>query len=59
MEKRLLAPLSVPKEIINRDSGDGDISHFRIDMNADGVKLFNNTSKGEFIPLLATIHSIT
>lgn len=34
------------------------IPHYQIDLNIDGVQLFNNTETMEFIPILVVIHSI-
>lgn len=34
------------------------IPHFTIDINIDGVKLFENTDTMEFLPILLTVHSI-
>lgn len=37
---------------------DKSLPHFVIDMNLDGVQLFNNTETMEFIPILLLVHSI-
>jgi len=32
--------------------------HFEIDINIDGVQLFNNSEQAELIPILAVVHSV-
>ena len=35
-----------------------NIPHFEMDVNIDGVELFNNSEQAELIPILAVVHSI-
>lgn len=39
-------------------STQSSLPHFLIDANIDGVQAFNNSEKGEIIPILITIHSL-
>lgn len=34
------------------------LPHFTIDLNADGVQLFQNSEKNECIPIMMVVHSV-
>lgn len=36
----------------------GAVPHFKIDVNIDGIQLFENTIGGSAVPILARIHSV-
>lgn len=43
----------------SHDDQAANIPHFQIDVNIDGVQLYNNTETGEFIPILFVVHSVS
>lgn len=46
------------KEPLPEAEDDGNLVHFEIDLNIDGVQLFDNSEQSGIIPILAVIYSV-
>lgn len=46
------------EDLTENDVNLKNIPHFEMDVNIDGVELFNNSEQAELIPILAVVHSI-